>query len=56
MSSTCLTITVPHLFLLISAFSAESKSYNISLHCVSIVNGSFQINQSDFSVSNKLLI
>ena len=43
------TITVPHLFSPISAFSAESKSHIIALRFN--VHGTFQINQSNFLIS-----
>ncbi len=48
MRNTSLPITVPHLFSPISAQSAESKSYIVRFN----VHETFQINQSDFLISN----
>ena len=50
MRNTSLIITVPHLFSPISASSAESKSYIIALRFN--LYGTFQINQSNFLISN----
>jgi len=50
MNNTSTTITVPHLFTSISAFSAESKSYIDALRF--IVHGMFQINKSILLISN----
>ena len=48
MRNTSFNITVPHIFSPISAFSAESNSYNVRFN----VHETFQINQSDFLISN----
>ncbi len=50
MGNTSFIITVPHLSKSISALSAESKSYIITLRFN--VYGTFQINQSNFLISN----
>jgi hypothetical protein len=48
MRNTSFTITVPHLFTPISVQSAESNSYIVSFN----VHETFQINQTDFLISN----
>jgi hypothetical protein len=50
MNNTSIAITVPHLFSPISAFSAESISYNIALRFR--FYETFQINQSNLLISN----
>ena len=50
MRKTGFTITVPHLFSPISAFSAESKPYIIALHFK--VHETLQINQTYFQIFN----
>jgi len=50
MNNTSFNITVPRLFSHKSAFSAESNSYIITLRFK--VHEAFQINQSDFLISN----
>ncbi len=54
MKETTFTITVPHLFSPISAFSAESKSNIIALRFN--VYETFQINQTYFQISNSTSI
>ena len=53
MKNTSFTITVPHIFSPISALIAESKSYIITLRFN--VHETFQINKSDFLISNEYL-
>ncbi len=48
MNNTRFHITVPHFFSPKSAFSAESNSYIVRFN----VHETFQINQSDFLISN----
>jgi hypothetical protein len=48
MRNTSFTITVPHIFSPKSAQSVESKSYIVRFN----VHETFQINQSDFLISN----
>ena len=48
MKNTSFAITVPHLFSPISAQSVENKSYIVRFN----VHETFQINQSDFLISN----
>ncbi len=50
MRNTSLVITVPHLFLPISAPSAEGKSFITTLRFN--LHGTLQINQSNFLISN----
>ncbi len=51
MRNTSITVSIPHLFSPRSAFSAESKSYIVCFN----VHETFQINQSDFLISNSTL-
>ena len=52
MNNTCINTAIPHLFSSISAlFSAGSKSYIVRFN----VHETFQINQSDFLISNSTL-
>ena len=48
MNNTSYNITVPYLFSPISAFGAESNSYIVRFN----IHEMFQINQSDFLISN----
>ena len=50
MRNTIITVSNPHLFIPISAQSAESNSYILALRFT--VHETFQINQSDFLISN----
>ena len=54
MKNTSFTITVPHLFSHISAFSAESNSYIIIFRFN--INQTLQINQSSFLISDNIVI
>ena len=54
MRNTSVTITVPHLFTSISAFSAESRPYIITLH--SKIHETLQINQSNSQIFNNTFV
>ncbi len=52
MHNTSFHITVPHLFLPISAQSVESNSYIMRFN----IHGTYQINQSDFLISKNTVV
>ena len=54
MRNTSFTITVPHIYSPIAAYSAESKSYIITSRF--IVHGTFQINQFNSQVFDNAFI
>ena len=55
MKNTSFTITVPHLFSHISAFSAENNLYIIIIFRFNI-DQTLQINQSSFLISDNIVI
>jgi hypothetical protein len=54
MQKATIAVTVPHLFSPLSALSAESKSYIITLRFN--IHGTLQINQSNFLIFNNTFI